>query len=318
MLSFAGAIITSALAFRQRLCRAFAPLAGRNVLPWFIAALLLVLLRCVPFIVFEQIHFDSDQAVVGLMAKHLVEGRTFPIFFYGQAYMLGVQAWLAAPLFAIGGPTIAMLRLPLLIVNVIVAVWLMARLVSRGVGAGMAFLATLPFLAPSTLVSQLLMEALGASVEPFLVPLRNREDPRVHCFRLFLGRHSGNQPTIIQELASLDSMILCEACRHGDPSVEPLIVLLIERNRKGNELSGCFDLVIWQGFGLMGHVVESPRFDTVKLLPGSSGRKGFYHPGHRCAAQPLGRSASLGIDFVGFKATDLHDLGKNPRHLQGL
>ena len=142
-----------------------------NVLPWFLAAVLLVLLRCAPFILFEQLHFDSDQAVVGLMAKHLVEGRTFPIFFYGQAYMLGVQAWIAAPFMAIGGATVAMLRLPLLIVNVIVAILLMARLVARGVGAGMAFLATLPFIAPAALASKLLMEALGASVEPFLYVL---------------------------------------------------------------------------------------------------------------------------------------------------
>jgi hypothetical protein len=143
----------------------------KHVLPWFLAAVLLVLLRCAPFIQFEQLHFDSDQAVVGLMAKHLAEGRTLPIFFYGQAYMLGVQAWIAAPFFAIGGATIAMLRLPLLIVNVIVAIWLMARLVARGVGPGMAFLATLPFLAPGVLASKLLMEALGASVEPFLYVL---------------------------------------------------------------------------------------------------------------------------------------------------
>jgi hypothetical protein len=163
------AIIASVLAVRQRLrWPAFAPLVSRDVLPWFLAALLLVLLRCAPFLLFEQLHFDSDQAVVGLMAKHLIEGRTFPIFFYGQAYMLGVQAWIAAPFFAIGGATIAMLRLPLLIVNVIVAIWLMARLMARGVGAGMAFLATLPFLAPGVLASKLLMEALGASVEPFL------------------------------------------------------------------------------------------------------------------------------------------------------
>jgi len=64
-----------------------------------------------------------------------------------------------------------MLRLPLLIVNVVVAIWLMARLVTRGVGPGMAFVAALPFIAPSALASQLLMEALGASVEPFLYVL---------------------------------------------------------------------------------------------------------------------------------------------------
>ena len=43
---------------------------------------------------YEQF-FDSDQAVYGLMAKHLSEFRTFPLFFYGQNYMLGVQSWLA-------------------------------------------------------------------------------------------------------------------------------------------------------------------------------------------------------------------------------
>ena len=35
----------------------------------------------------EQSFFDSDQAIVGLMAKHLSELRAFPVFFYGQTYM---------------------------------------------------------------------------------------------------------------------------------------------------------------------------------------------------------------------------------------
>jgi hypothetical protein len=160
------------LAIRERLrWDTLSPLVGVDVLPWFLAAALLVTLRSAPFVLFEQLHFDSDQAVVGLMAKHLVEGRTVPIFFYGQNYMLAVQAWIAAPFFAIGGATIAMLRLPLLIVNVVVAIWLMARLVLRGVGAGTAFVVALPFIAPAALASKLLMEALGASVEPFLYVL---------------------------------------------------------------------------------------------------------------------------------------------------
>ena len=32
-------------------------------------------------------NFDPDSGVVYLMAKHMVEGKTFPIFFYGQSYM---------------------------------------------------------------------------------------------------------------------------------------------------------------------------------------------------------------------------------------
>ena len=50
----------------------------------------IVALRSVVPVCFEQI-FDADQAVYGLMAKHLSEGRAFPLFFYGQNYLLGVQ-----------------------------------------------------------------------------------------------------------------------------------------------------------------------------------------------------------------------------------
>ena len=66
----------------------------------------LVLLRAWVFIWWEQSHFDADQAVVGLMAKHLIEGRAFPLFFYGQQYLLGVESWLVAPFFLIGGVSI--------------------------------------------------------------------------------------------------------------------------------------------------------------------------------------------------------------------
>ena len=53
-------------------------------------------------LVFGEINFDSDQAIVGLMAKHLSELQTFPLYFYGQGYMLGVEAWIAAPFFLVG------------------------------------------------------------------------------------------------------------------------------------------------------------------------------------------------------------------------
>jgi len=58
---------------------------------WAGLAVGIVLLRTAVPLCFEQV-FDSDQAVVGLMAKHLSEFRSFPLFFYGQNYMLAVQA----------------------------------------------------------------------------------------------------------------------------------------------------------------------------------------------------------------------------------
>ena len=131
-----------------------------------IAAVALVVLRSVVFLAYERF-FDSDQAIVGLMAKHLSEFRVFPLFFYGQHYMLGVQAWLAVPFFWLGGPTMAMLRTPVEIFNLGVAVALIAIFVRLGLRPLLAFAATLPFIATSTAASKELLSVHGASVEPF-------------------------------------------------------------------------------------------------------------------------------------------------------
>ncbi len=46
--------------------------------------------------------FESDEAIVGLMAKHIQEGH-FPIFFYGQFYMGTLESLVAAVIFSIAG-----------------------------------------------------------------------------------------------------------------------------------------------------------------------------------------------------------------------
>jgi hypothetical protein len=134
-------------------------------------ATVLVVFRSSPFLAYEHLDFDSDQAIVGLMAKHLSEFRTFPLFFYGQHYMLGVQAWIAAPFYWLGGPTVAMLRMPLLMINAVVAVWLL-RVLSRSTGSAyLALAAILPLAAATPVLSANLLETLGASIEPFLYVL---------------------------------------------------------------------------------------------------------------------------------------------------
>ena len=132
------------------------------------AAILLVIVRSIVPVAYEQLDFDSDQAIVGLMAKHLSELREFPLFFYGQHYMLGVQAWIAAPFFWIGGPTVAMLRTPLLLINAAVAVLLIVLIARRGVRPWLAFVAALPFVAASPILAAEWYSTLGASVEPLL------------------------------------------------------------------------------------------------------------------------------------------------------
>src|SRR5688572_8613952 len=93
----------------------------------------LILLRSAVFVFWEQSHFDSDQAITGLMAKHLSEGRAWPVFWYGQNYMLAVEAWLAAPVFALAGASVTTLKLPLLAINVAIAL-LLLRTLERDVG----------------------------------------------------------------------------------------------------------------------------------------------------------------------------------------
>ncbi len=58
----------------------------------------------------EKIPFNSDEAVVGLMAKHILQGER-PIFFYGQAYMGSLDAYLVAIGFAIFGIQVWVIRL---------------------------------------------------------------------------------------------------------------------------------------------------------------------------------------------------------------
>jgi len=54
--------------------------------------------------------FNSDEAVVGLMAKHILKGENF-LYFYGQSYMGSVDAYLIALGFSLFGEEIWVIRL---------------------------------------------------------------------------------------------------------------------------------------------------------------------------------------------------------------
>ena len=53
--------------------------------------------------------FNADEAIVGLMADHILEGH-WPVFFYGQAYMGSVDASLVAIGFALFGQRVIVIR----------------------------------------------------------------------------------------------------------------------------------------------------------------------------------------------------------------
>ena len=128
-------------------------------------AVALVLLRSFVAAYYEGFYFDSDQAIVGLMARHLSRLQTFPLFYYGLNYMLGVEAWIIAPLFALGRSSVQLARLPFVVLNAVVAVWLIARLSGQnGLRPALAFVAALPFIMPTPAVSGQLLEFAG--IEP--------------------------------------------------------------------------------------------------------------------------------------------------------
>jgi hypothetical protein len=133
---------------------------------------LLVIARSAVFVFWPQSHFDSDQAVTGLMAKHIAELRAFPVFWYGQSYMLAVEAWLAAPVMLTVGPTVTALKIPLLAMNVAIALLLFHAL-RRDVhlAAGHAFFATLFFALAAPITVAHLLTANGGNVEPMLYVL---------------------------------------------------------------------------------------------------------------------------------------------------
>ncbi len=85
------------------------PMSRKRFLLWLSLALALaaafkaILLRA------EVVPFNADEAVVALMARHILQGER-PIFFYGQAYMGSLDAFLVAAGFALFGEHVWVIR----------------------------------------------------------------------------------------------------------------------------------------------------------------------------------------------------------------
>src|SRR5215510_6270701 len=60
----------------------------------------------------SQTHVHSDEAIIGLMGKHIFEGRHFPFYMYGQPYNAGAawEAYLASLAFALFGVGVTSLK----------------------------------------------------------------------------------------------------------------------------------------------------------------------------------------------------------------
>ena len=80
-----------------------------------ILGFLLIALTRLPQIYHNSLILDSDEAILGLMAKHLIEGKGLPIFFYGQGYGLSFfEATIGALFFYLFGTSILTLKTAML------------------------------------------------------------------------------------------------------------------------------------------------------------------------------------------------------------
>ncbi len=228
-------------------------------------AALLVIIRSAVFVFWPQAHFDSDQAIHGLMAKHIAELRAFPVFMYGQSYLLAVEAWLAAPFFVIAGASVAALKLPLLVINIVVAI-LLIRIFAREVGLApvLCLVATIFFVLPAPGTAAQLVEASGENIEPFLyIVLIWLTRNRPNWCGLILGVGFLNREFTIYGLAAL---LTIEAA-HGVLFTREGIIRRLRMIRTTAEV---WLLVTWLKQVLLG---RRPWHHDRRFVPGSAGQR---------------------------------------------
>jgi Dolichyl-phosphate-mannose-protein mannosyltransferase len=119
----------------------------------FIGVFILVAVARFVILLTSQTHVHSDEAIIGLMGKHILEGRYLPFYMYGQAYNAGAawEAYLAAISFVLFGVGVISLKSCIVVLSLLCLIlfyWLCQALYDERT----AFLATIVFaLTPSLL-----------------------------------------------------------------------------------------------------------------------------------------------------------------------
>jgi hypothetical protein len=101
----------------------------------------------------SQTHVHSDEAIIGLMGKHILEGRYFPFYMYGQPYNAGAawEAFLSAIAFASFGVGVISLKSCIVVLSLL-CLFLFYRMGCALYDVRTAVLATVAFaLTPSLL-----------------------------------------------------------------------------------------------------------------------------------------------------------------------
>src|SRR2546430_15519207 len=119
----------------------------------FIGMLIIVAAARFTILLASQTHVHSDEAIIGLMGKHILEGSYFPFYMYGQPYNAGAawEAYLAAVAFVFFGIGVVQLKSCIVVLS-LVCLYLFYRMGCALYDRRTAIFATLAFaLTPSLL-----------------------------------------------------------------------------------------------------------------------------------------------------------------------
>ncbi len=119
----------------------------------FIGLFVLIAAARLVILLTSQTHVHSDEAIIGLMGKHILEGRYFPFYMYGQPYNAGAawEAYLAANAFAFFGVSVISLTSCIFLLSLL-CLFLFYRMCLALYDQRTALLATIAFaLAPTLL-----------------------------------------------------------------------------------------------------------------------------------------------------------------------
>src|SRR5436305_2171303 len=134
-----------------------------------LASLVVVGLVLRVWVLVESARLSADEAVPGLMARHIVADGEWPVFYWGQAYFGAAESYLIAGLFLIFGFHPSLVFVPALLASLALVplTWMLAEQLGPW-PAGL--LASLPLVLPTPIPSRMLGNAgggfsLGAALE---------------------------------------------------------------------------------------------------------------------------------------------------------
>ena len=120
----------------------------------------------------------ADEAETGIQAEHILRGE-WPVYYYGQAYMGSLEAYIIALLFTLTGPSVFALRLATTLVSLglVVLTWVFASALADDAGVSprakrcFMYVATLFAALPPLYDAVLELRSLGGYVEAMVIML---------------------------------------------------------------------------------------------------------------------------------------------------